>query len=784
MPHSTNPKFFTGQVSRSDPATGLIHVDPYASTDTGQTGMMQGVPLVNLFAVTLGFRENITYPIGAQVLCMDITGGACIILGILPDHDHGDVSYWSRACLQTEDSNSQDAKCNTIGYGKDVINMMMANNYKPTDVTEGEYVISNELGVLVGLFQELAVLKGSELAQIQCFLLDDLVRMISHNFSHWTAAGELNVWHDGKAIMVEQGMTHLSREGMGIPQTTNNPQPMFAESGEPTPDDSSDYYKFEKDERSKAVERLKLFAGRLGDFLHVYLCRPDATATRALNGEAGGLFDTGLMDVHLGTDGRVSVRTATGLSIEKTNWIRVPLRVRTPEDPNGDEVADIEFEDKKPFEWDNKYKVRENPVGYFLQLRDCLAYTQDKYAYLNFAKYKKDFKFSKETTDQENQLNSCEDIDPTTKFKFSDYKLRRSGLYFMDNGGLMLKDAWGSAIVMEGGDIYLQPAKDLVAQPLRHNVIKAGHSLQMAAKKHIDISSSDEGLRIKTQKVQHLYSKEQGIILQSDAASTSAPTPNDKAYDEFGGILLLSKTAGVYSYGKKIFNTSSEDSLYKAAQTLTLESEDGDVWLLPQNNLYLFPTGDILATTEGSLIFAGSGSALFAGAGSTAIGAVGQTIGMTSTPGSIPSSLDGVIPVDSIVAGIQAARSMIDEASQLTMYPFDTESKFNEVKFRFLASDKFNLTEEEDFIPMTIAQQDDASFGFLNLSTWTEKEVETTLPFPGKDKFEQYYLKTDTLKNVKKSNASEDYESKPYDSITSTGATLTLGSLNNYKVKE
>lgn len=784
MTNSSNPKFFTGQITRSDPATGLIHVDPHSDNSSGQTGKVQGLALSNITAITLGFKESITYPVGAQVLCMDLTGGTCIILGILPEHDVGDFSYWSRACLGTEDTNSQDADCNTLGYGKDVVNMFLANNNKPTDVVEGEWVQSNELGVLIGLFQELAVLKGSELAQIQCFLLDDLVRVISHNFAHWTSAGEMNIWHDGKAIMVEQGMTHLSRESMGIPQTNESGETAFEEDSPPSADDSTDYYKIKNDFRGKAIERLKVFAGRLGDFIHVYLCRPDDEAKRALNGEAGGMFDKGLVDLHVSTTGQVSLRTVTSLAIEKTNWIRVPLRVRTPEDPKGDEVDDITFEDKKPYEWDTSYKVRENPVGFFLQLRDCLAYTQDKYAFLNFSKYKKDFKFSQDPSDSEKKLPECDQIDPNTEFKFSEYQMRRAGIYFMDNGGVTLKDAWGSAIVMEGGDIYLQPAKDLVAQPLRHFVTKVGHSIQMAAKKHVDISSTEEGFRLKTQKVQHLYSKEAGIILQSDAESDAEPSPDQEAYDEFGGILTLAKNAGCYTYGKKIFDNSQEDSMYRAQKKLILESEKDDLWLIPQKNLYLFPTEDILAATTGNVMLLSTGTAMFGGAGSTLLGKTGQTIGMISTPGSIPSSLDGVIPVGDIVSGIQAARTAIDNLLQTMMYPFEEDEKFTKVKFRWLKSDKFNLNDQEDFIPMTLAQQDDASFGFLNLSSWTEKEMESTLPFPGKDKFSQYYLTADSLMNVTKSSIGDDYESKSFDALNSIGVKLSMEDLNNYKVKE
>jgi hypothetical protein len=784
MTNSTSPNLFVGFVSRSDPATHLIHVDPHAESSAGGTGLMQGLPLISVFSTTLGFKESMVYPVGSAVLCMDMTGGQCYILGLLPDFDLGDTSYWSRACLGTEDTNSQDAPCNTLGYRTDSTNLTLANNFRPTDVVEGEYVLSNELGVLLGLFQELAVLKGSELAQIQCFLLDDLVRLISHNFSHWTAAGELNVWHDGKAIMIEQGMTHLSRESLGIPQTTDKEEPVFTkEDGSPKVDDSSDYYKFTASERGKAIERLKLFAGRLGDLIHIFLTRPDDKAKRSLDGEQGGDFDRGLFDIHLGTDGRLSVRTATALSLEKTNWIRVPLRVRNPEDPKGDEADDIEFEDKEPFEWDDSVKVRENPVGYFLQLRDCLAYTQDKYAYLNFDKYKKDIKFSKSPTDQEKKLSECEDIDPDTKHKFGNYKLRRSGLYFMDNGGMMLKDAWGSAIVMEGGNIYLQPVNDLIEQPLRHTINKSGHSYQVAAKKHIDFSSTEEGMRLKTKRVQHFYSQEAGIILQSDASSTVPPLPADTAYDVFGGILLLAKDAGVFTYGNKIFDDAKENSMYKANNQMIFESETSDIWMIPQKNFYIFPEGDILATTQGSITVLGGGSALFAGGGSTAIGTKDQIIGMVPHPGSLPAILDGVIPTSEVIDTIVTIRTTLDDLIQKMMFPFDEESKFLDVKFRFLKSDRYSLSDKQDFIPMTIGQQDQVSFGFLELEGWSEQEIEATLPFPGKEKFDKYYLTTEALKNVKISSEDKEYESNSYDDINSTGVKLVFGDLNNYKVK-
>ena len=262
-------KFFVGTISNSDAGTYNIQVD---ASGAANGSLVQGYPLLQVFATTLGFKECPQYPVGARVLCYNIDSQSCYIFGIIPQADLGNLGFFSRVSLGTEDSNSQDKDSNTLGYKEQATKLLTANAQRPTDVVEGEYVIANELGVLLGLLQEVAILKGSELAQIQCYLLDDLVRLVSHNFNHWTAMGEVNIWHDGKAIMAEYGATHLSRESMGVPQTTDKGEPVFQTDGDkPTADDSKDYYKIKEDERIKAIERLKMFVGRLGDFLHLYL---------------------------------------------------------------------------------------------------------------------------------------------------------------------------------------------------------------------------------------------------------------------------------------------------------------------------------------------------------------------------------------------------------------------------------------------------------------------------------------------------------------------------------
>lgn len=726
-------------------------------------------------AAAIGFKECPTYSVGNAVLCAHMTGEVCYILGIIPEADIGKLGMYNRSLLKTFDAGFDEH--NTLGYGTEAAKLRTHNAGRPTDLVEGEAAFANELGVLLGLFQQLAVLKGSELAQIQCIFLDDLVRIVSHNFQHWTAMGEFNIAHDGKSLLLEYGATHLSPESLGQPTIQAfSATPVFTEEGTPTADDSTDFYAMEKN-KLKSIERLKCFIGRLGDFLHLYVTKP-AEDQRELNGEITGKYDTGLADIHVGTDGRVSIRSVSSVVVEKTNWIRIPHRVRTPEDPEGDDGDTIEYDKKDPFEFDNQMKYRDNPTAYFLQLRDCLSYLQDVYAYKNFDKLEKDFKTSKSVDDNEEKLEDVSSIDPNTTVNFADYKLRKSGIYLMDNGGVMIKDAWGSAIVMEGGSIYLQPVKDLVEQPLRHLVSKVGHSVSIAAKKNIDISSTEDGLRVKTKNQQHFYSSDEGILLQSDADDLSELSPQEEAYESGGGIVLMAKDSGVVSIGKSNYMYGTELAAIKSTQDVYIESER-DITLQSYQALNLFATTDLLGIAKANTTLLANSTFMAGGNSATNLGKEGSKLGIVPSPGqTFACTMDGILPIETLVNSYDSTIESNKTTKLLPVSPYDEDSSFEEIKFRFLSSDKYNLDGEGEFLPMTIGQQDEESFGKLNLTVWKEEEQEDTLPFPGKDKFEDYYLKSQ-MQNGQLTG--EDIVTKQIDGVENN-ARLEKASLNEYKV--
>jgi hypothetical protein len=774
---------FTGIVITSNAGSRAVTVvreisGPMHTADSGK--LVQATVLSSVLSHFLGFKDCVLPQPGTRVLCLSEANNNCYVLGSVPQPTLGKPKLSSRAALGAGDPMGDAA--NRKGH----VDRLPAihDGRRPVDVVDGEYVVGNELGVLIGLYQEMANLKASELAQIQCYLLDDLVRIISHNFQHYSALGEYNIYHDGKKIMAEFGATHKPAESYGAPAVSSDSGAFntFSSDGGHEIDDSSDFYKITKDERIKAIERFKIFLGSVGDFLHMFLVKPHNEKFRLLDPEqsiSDGDFDTGLCDLHLGTDGGVHLRSVKEVFIEKTNWIRVPLRKSAPDDPKGDDASSLDYDQKEKFEFVDDFSYKSNPFTYALQIRDYVAYVNEKLGYQNFKSHEKDFGVSNDV-DAEQNISKESQIDAETQLYLQNYKLRTAGIYLMPNGGITIRDAWNSAIVMEGGSIYIQPAKDLISQPLRNNITKAGGSINISCKKHIDISSTEEGFRLKTEKSQYYYSDNGGYVVETNGSADTPGTPDPKkeAIDDVGGIVFKSKLS-IYNYAEKdILNYAKNNFLLKSLNNVDMYAVS-NFSIYGSSSLHAFSDGMLLSMAQTVLTLA-EGGAIMAGAGSTVLGQKDQNLGvMYDDESPFIDVIKGVLDTSKILADLQKAKENKEKILERTT--FQKEAKFDDLKFKFLKSYKYNLSPQEDAIPMSIAQQDDLLSGAYGLSEWEEKEINETLPYPGKELFENFYYSAEKPVNLEKKSVSEDYTNKPEPE--KKPAKVTLESLMTYKVQ-
>lgn len=776
--------FFTAVVITSIPGTHAITVirDSYGGVEEPDSGMMIQAALVTTHLTSfLGHSDAWLPQPGSRVLCASDAGGTCFIIGTIPTQTYGFKSMMARAMLGA--GHTRDEEANAEGHVKHT--PVIYDMVRPADVVDGEYVMSNEFGVLLGLYQQLANLKGSELAQVQCHLMDDLVRVISHNYQHYTATGEHNVYHDGKSIMVEYGSTHLPAESYGCPAISSeegNGQAIVGDEPSKT-DDSSDFYTIANNEQLKAVERLKVFIGRLGDFLNLFVVRPDPTEQRYLDPDVTPKKpDTGLSNVRLATDGGVHIRSVKEIFLEKTQWIRVPLRKCAPDDPGGDDAEQIMYRVKEPFEFNDTYSYTGNPFNYSLQLRDYAAYIDENLAYKHFKKHEKDF-YVNDDIMEEKPLGSVNQVDPQTPLKLAPYVLRTAGIYIMPNGGITLRDAWNSAIVMEGGNIFLQPTKDLITQPMRHAITKAGGSINMACKKHMDLSSTEEGFRVKTDKSQYFFSETGGLVLQSRGSNdnTGSPDPSKEAIDTIGGIVFKSKL-GIYNYAEKDIVGYAKRKVLFHSLTNTDIVADTDATIYGKKKLYQFSDNDIYTYAEKAVNVLSEGSVKLAGSGSTLLGQEDQKLGvMYDKKSKFIDILSGLIPVSDFTDSLNTAKDSKREV--LPQTTFYTPKEFEKLNFKFLETGKYGaISTEEDAIPSTLTQQDDLLTGVWGLSDWVERDVDSTYPYPGAELFPNFYKEVEKPNNLERNHMGTDYSNKANSG--KKPPKIRIESLDKYKIKE
>ena len=713
---SENHQFFFARVVSSDAGTYAVQVAPQSGR---APGLMMGVPLSSVMAGMLGAKECSLPQPGATVFCFKRDAYSCLILGVVPDADtiNEGGQLPSRSVIGAGDGKTCENTTQGYAPGSGMPKMELFNLRRPTDVVDGEHVVANEFGVLLGLFQQFAVLKGSELAQVQAFLLDDLVRVVSHNFEHLTCMGTSKVYQDGQGVTHEINLTHDAMEAGGRPNVKEGAitPPVVTLDGQVSTDDSKDFFSL-ANEHQVGIDRFKGFVGALGDFVHMILSRPAEGQLRAQDGVSTQVFDRGLASLKVNLDGSVGIRSLAGVALEKTNWIRVPQRISRPEETIERPVASTA---PSSYAFDTETKHRNIPFLYFLQLRDYLAFASEGEAYRRFTdtgKFETNNDPSKETA-----LGQELELAPGRKVTLQP---KTSGVYLMPNGGIMMRDAWGSALVMEGGNIYIQPAKDLVFQPLRNLVGKVGQNVSIAAQKDIDLSSTSGGFRLKTDLSQYLYSARSGVVIHSDASSPFEYSPADAPVTAVGGIVLHAPNAGIVSNASHSLFKTANNAVIKTGMCLI--DATSRVLLRSDDGFDVFTSGDLLLSAGKNLVGFTEGTALFTGLENTAIGMENQTVALGTF-----GAVHGVFEEQAFDDWKEKANALATGDLQQFSFGYREDTSFDELVFRFPSSEAYRLQEKEDALPQTVAQQEDRQFQTIGLAKWSEAAVNGTLPYPG-----------------------------------------------------
>jgi len=532
-------------------------------------GDSQRVPVVKCiwaagyFSNLFGFNANYSPAIGTNCTVFYPGGGIGYIIGTSPQATHINLKGMNRRVttggkLEQDNASYQmqtsfdtlRGKWNSGDTGeKDKNSNRFFQGGSPAgDLVEGEFDFTNALGVGLQLIRHFACLKGSDFAKVEASIIDDMVRIVSQTFRHFSAFGDYKIVNDSGRLNVVWDGTTNDWETYG---KDSESEPRVDLSGENVVDIESDKF------TNLAKWRFSSYIGFLGDFINLFVTdklsvtRPEVHTERSGKGR-----------VHVGEDGNIVLQTVADIAIERVCRIPVPLQLLPEHDDEGDgELTNGELpfpSDKQPIKsWDwNKSGGVSKSFWCVYQIRDYGRWMSNYYTKARFIQLKQDWKVPSESETPEPKRKDSDEIDkmeanagiPETYFDvYSAIRLYR-------DGSISVTDGYENSIVLNENGVNISSASDLQLEAAGSVNVVAGRDFNVVARNSVDLNAIKGGMSLRSETFSQMFCKKGGILLETETETGKSIYHSDKIDDpdveqfserRIGGIVLWSKNSSM-----------------------------------------------------------------------------------------------------------------------------------------------------------------------------------------------------------------------------------------------
>lgn len=453
-----------------------------------------------------------------------------------------------------------------------------SSSNRPMDVIPGEFAVLNEhrAGLRFGTFS--AEIRGGG-AFVRAERLDDEIRIGSLAFTMWTALDCFRSFNDQGIISGESKECSFQGERLGF-------RGLFLPS-----EDSAG---------GESHPRVKEFRGYLGSQRNTFVLRPETPEEP----------EEGVATSHVSQSGKILTRSASGISLELYDRIPIPKRVKEYWDPQ--EKGKIELHPKSPFDFGD------NPHTVAMKAYDSIAWNQ-RNDYMSFDNYGDDF-----SVPQEDEIPSPGDPDRDPQGSMDSLRKnnhRRAGLHIMPDGSVIIRDAWGSELVLSGGNVYINTCGSVISTAHRDTVFMSGKGVVMKAREGAVTADSAEGV-VEIHGKRHVTivggadgQSEGGVLIE--ALGTSNGTRSDEKlglYSAVNGVVIKAMQSDVAVEGKNIKALGEKDikiatgedgterkgTIVLASESLRASVQNNVAVTAPESILYVGKSG-IQAMSSGSI---------------------------------------------------------------------------------------------------------------------------------------------------------------------------------------
>jgi len=464
---------------------------------------------------------------------------------------------------------------------------------RPFDATAlGEWGVMNDLGMGIFLDGFMAFMRADETAGIWFHWMDHFVRLAAYNFNLETAGSETNARDDEGEYQHIVGFTPYPWEALGLldpdeeAARQNDAESVLRKKAEgawePVHADQAPFY------------RLHEYYGYLGQGYMRDLALPPQE-NPGIYRYGTNLVTPGVFREQIGLDGSYALQSAHSLHFLKRIFIPIPRRKRLWEDQSDGDGGKA----AKPYKPAGKWKEGpEHKIAATIEPAEdtslpnlrTVAGLQELHAHLCQWKGMHPFHYHEgdyDTPKSVEELPSASAIQKPPEFvdlgkkqwlpqpdpirwrvdhRYGEveYYETAAGISILPDGSVVIRDGYGSEIVMTGGSILLRAAGDIWRTSGRSCIDWAGDDAIVKARRSIDLTSSEADVRLKAEQNLEMLAGNggKGRMLFENRAKGRAHDYGDAVGEEIEGsdIVFRAPDSQVVAMAKGVYlRTGSAD---------------------------------------------------------------------------------------------------------------------------------------------------------------------------------------------------------------------------------
>lgn len=706
----------------------------------------------------LGLRAIGGYAVGSRVLCVDIGSvdnarPLGLIVGAIPRRADGSkvVHDWvvpgSGVSTYTQPTHSHLLRASPT--------LPDLNQGTPFDALPGVDVGHiHDTGVGAGVNPYFAWMRGSDIAGVWAFYLDNLLRLAGHNFEFWHAGGEREIKNDQGEVNEVASFTPYPWEALGLPARGT----AFTDThgGHANAADDLRYRPIAPDQQ--AIARMLTLRGYVADGLRRLTMIPNLPGVRVAQSKHVPGDYTNVLDVHERLDGLYAVRSSHSITLEKHIHLPSVRRVRAPEHKGGDSAADTYTPSGAGKAGAVTEHARRDPAqGESGTARTWAAALFDTHARLfNGASnqalraHTKDWAVDAEVGDSLYvPTASLADVHalplPRAVSRRVDHRgsvthyQSRAVVKIMVDGSILLADGYGSSLFMSGGNVSLSAPGDIMLQAGRSIVNMAGDDLVLRAGTSMDLTTAQGDLRFKAERNLHMLGAnggEGGILIESRSEAHDPVTGVGEesnvaglALKSSGPLLLFGSDVYIKAFdgtpgtGHVIVDAVEQVS-ERAKSFVRQGTEAGSIFVdqIDGNTAYMMNADNVVfyMGAQGSFVVQHE-KVVFSGEGF-----FGGTV-------SVEDGITPVANIGAVIAGLQNAAGGWEALVELgVVAAAEAAYSIDDIEFTLRTPEQYGTLRSGFCLVETGWQQlyrERSNEGV----PWVEPEVSGTMPYPGKE---------------------------------------------------